>query len=98
MNKPNDVICPHCNKKHGVSIVSRIPDKQKMAVAITSESPYIDAEIIGKTIINTTKILKGIAKEIGGKVSVFVLDIKVSEFEVKIEFFITTVKIRKDKP
>jgi len=88
----NDVICPHCNKKHSISIESSIPDKQKMSITLTAKSPFIDAEVVGKTIINTAKLLKAVAKEIDGKVSVFIHNITVIENEVKIEFIVAKVK------
>jgi len=88
----NDVICPNCNQKHSISIESSIPDEQKISIAITSKSPFIDADVVGKTIINTAKLLKAVAKEIGGKVSVFIQNITVVENEVKIEFIVAKVK------
>ena len=84
--------CPHCNKEHGIELRTGIPNEQKMSVTITSESEYIAADAIGGLLTNMTKVLQAVAKNIAGKVGVFVYDITVAKKKVRIDLFVMSAK------
>jgi hypothetical protein len=91
------VKCPHCKKEHELEYRARIPADQKMSILIKSESECIAADALGLLLTNTTKALQSVAKNIGGKVAVFVQDITVSSKEVKCDIFLTSVQPTKKK-
>ena len=92
-----EVECPHCEKKHDVNIHAVIPDTQEMSVTIKSESDMIAADAFGLLMVNTTQALQAVAKNIGGKVAVFILSCTVTPNEIKTDFLVTSVKTKRKK-
>jgi hypothetical protein len=86
------VICPHCKQEHSVVIKTSVPDNQKMSMTITFESPYIAADAVGKTLWRITQVLQSVAKNVGGKVGVFLEGMDIKEGEITAHLLIASVK------
>jgi hypothetical protein len=86
------VTCPHCQKEYRISASSTIPKEQTLKVTIISTASCFDAEMIGKFLINQSKVLKEIARSHNQKVNVFLKDIKYSETKIIFEIFIAKVE------
>lgn len=85
-------ICPHCTKDFEVQLEQHIPDEQKFAVRLTSESDLFNAKTIGEMIVNTTNLLQAVANEVGTPVGVCIHSFEQKPKEITIWFLITAIK------
>jgi hypothetical protein len=88
----HEVTCPKCAEKFPVGLTAFIPSSQVFKLKLESESQFIASDTIATSISSMTKILKGVAKEMGSPVSVFVKDIQCTTGVCQIEFLVTTTK------
>ena len=94
MPNTNLLNCPKCGEVLSVLCESMVPDSQRLAMTLKSESTWMPAELISESISATAAVLIDIAKNLGETVSVFVEDIvfvKGETGEVRIQFVITKI-------
>lgn len=91
------MICPNCNKEIHLSYVATVPEKQVLHMKLTSSTGAWSAKTVGGVIIEFDKLLKAVAKDVGGKVHVFIESIERGEKDLDIGFLIATVPTKQDQ-
>ncbi len=67
-------------------------------MTITSESEMMSAKAVGTSVLEFEKVLRSIAKDIGGKVNVFLSSMEVKPKEVKIGMTVVSVVAKSPSP
>lgn len=80
--------CPKCSEEFNLELASVIPESQSLALYLKSESELFDAGAIGKAITAMEEIHRGVASNLGQKVSVFIQSIDLKPHEITIRFAI----------
>lgn len=83
--------CPHCGETFVVSRVAGLPERQVLHMRLESESGSFSAKTIGGVITEFDKLLKAVARDVGGKVHVFIDSVERTEKTIDFGFLITTV-------
>lgn len=85
------LMCPHCSKEiHCVTAV-HIPEKQVMSMRLESATGHFSAKTLGATIVEFDKLLKAVARDVGGKVEVFIDSLEKDDESLTVGFMIATV-------
>lgn len=79
--------CPKCETPLRVSLM--IPKEQRFIFAISHDNEFIAAETIGGTVTAMRKLMRGIAKQQGVNLDVFISNLSMTAGRVEIEFFMT---------
>jgi hypothetical protein len=91
------VNCPHCSKDFEIEPSVSIPKEQVIYLSMESTNTFFPPDVIGGQIQNMGKLLQSVAKDIGGKIAVFVKSIELDENKVKIGFLVVDAPSRKPK-
>lgn len=89
--RPASIDCPHCREKIFVHHVASIPEKQIFTMTLESESGSFTARTVGETIANLDKLMKAVAKDIGGKVEMFIDSMEKKDKSLRVSFLVTAV-------
>lgn len=84
--------CPHCDASIHFSYTAQIPKRQVLTMTLTSESGNFSAQTLGAVVTNFDKLLKAVARDVGGQVHNFIDSLELKEKSVKVGFLITSVK------
>lgn len=87
----DEFICPGCGADLHIVAKAVIPDEQKMVMCITHDGLGFSAKALGSAITHMDKLLREVAKDVGGKVSVLIDGIKHENKTVEITFVIAEV-------
>lgn len=88
---PKSMDCPHCHAKIFVHHVASIPNKQIFTMTLESETGSFTARTVGETIANLDKLMKAVAKDVGGKVEMFVESMEKKDKTLRVSFLVTAV-------
>lgn len=80
--------CPKCHAEFLVHPSLSVPKEQVFYLELESESMLIPADIIGQQITSMNKLLAAVAKDVGGKVGVFMHSIVLEPHKVRLGFLI----------
>lgn len=83
-----NIECPKCKESFEVAASCAIPREQTMSLKLTSQSEMWQADSIGKAILSMQEILRGVSKNMGCDVGVFIRDIQCRPREIEISFAI----------
>ena len=83
--------CPDCGKENDFAMHVVIPKDQSLTLAMECKNEMFSAKVIAGQIDNMRKLLEAVAKDAGGKVMVFIQDVKVEPHKIAIRFFITSI-------
>lgn len=89
--EPKSMECPHCHEKIFVQNVASIPNRQIFTMTLESQTGSFTARTVGETIANLDKLMKAIAKDIGGKVELFVDSLEKTDKMLRVGFLVTAV-------
>lgn len=89
--RPASMECPHCHETIYVHQVASLPNKQIFTVTLESETGSFSARTVGETIANLDKLMKAVAKDIGGKVEMFVDSMEKKDKSLRVSFLVTAV-------
>ena len=86
--------CPACNHESHVSVSAMVPPESRIFLEVkkADDSQWFSADTIGELITATDRLLKATARDCGGKVSVFVADVRLTDGCIVIEFAIIQQK------
>ena len=84
--------CPLCHGTFYGSYVATVPEKQRVSFVIQHDSGALSAKTLGGVIVESEKLLRMVAKDVGAKVHVFVDSLEHSDQKTSIGFFITAVR------
>ena len=88
--------CPHCEREIHVTAYAMIPEEQRITLELTRKEGLFSADTIAGVLENFDKAMKCTARDIGGKVCVFISDVRCSEQSMSIDFVVA--EVRKTKP
>lgn len=89
---PTTIECPNCHEAITCAYVARVPEKQHVSFVIQhSETGALSAKTLGGVIVETEKLLRAVAKDVGIRVHVFIDSLEHNEKETKIGLLITAV-------
>ena len=89
------VKCPHCEKEIIMKRTAVFAEEQKITTTLTSKTEIMPAKVLGDHINAMQKLLKEIGKSLGGKVEVFITDMKKQGQKYTVEFLTLEVKPKK---
>ena len=96
MNKEKPVKCPYCQKVIEMSAI--LAEKQTLTVTLESTADHIPAKVLGESINHTQSLLKEVGKSLGGKVEVFITNMRKEGRKYEIEYLTLEIKSGKEKP
>lgn len=88
---PQEYKCPHCEKPITFTQVAIVPKETRLSMTLESSTGAFSAHTVGHVIADFDKLLKMVAKDVGGKVHVFVDSMERSEKTLSVKFLITAV-------
>ena len=92
VRQPLEITCPKCSERFPMGLKAVIPASQKMTAKLTLQRDgMIGATTLGKFMDNMAKVLKESAKSLGGKVEVFIGDVRCEDNAVEVTFVIVGV-------
>lgn len=94
---PQKYKCPHCEKTMYFTQVAIVPKETRLTMKLESSTGAFSAHTVGHVIANFDKLLKMVAKDVGGKVHVFVDSVERTKKSLAVEFLITAVRNGKQK-
>jgi hypothetical protein len=82
--------CPHCGADFYLRQVAAIPAKQIFTMTLESESGSFSARTVGETIANIDRLMKAVAKDIGGKVEMFIDSMEKVDNKLRVSFLVVS--------
>lgn len=88
-----DVKCPSCQHDFKMALKAIVPNESRMVFNVTLKDAdqWISAKTLGGIISANDRLLKAVARDIGGRVEVFVSDMAAKPNGVSIEFVVVDV-------
>lgn len=93
---PRPLNCPHCQQEIFLHNVAALPDRQIFSIKLESETGSFTARTVGETISNLDRLMKAVAKDIGGKVELFIDSMEKSGNLLSVSFLVTAVAHAKE--
>lgn len=90
--------CPHCQEVIEMNITAALAEKQTITMTLESTADHIPARVLGDSINHMQRLLKEVAKGLGGKVEVFIVDMRKKGRKYEIEYLTIEIKSPKKKP
>ena len=81
-----EIKCPKCNEPFNVEAHAYVPKDQTMYMKLTCKSELFAARTIGESIVNMEALQRGVAKNLGYKVAVFLKSVELKPNEITIGF------------
>ena len=81
-----EIKCPKCNEPFNVEAHACVPKDQTMYMKLTCKSELFAARTIGESIVNMEALQRGVAKNLGYKVAVFLKSVELKPNEITIGF------------
>lgn len=97
-SKQPKLTCPHCSKEIHYVTAAHVPEKQVMSMRLESATGHFSAKTLGATIVEFDKLLKAVARDVGGKVEVFIDSLEKDDKSLTVGFMIATVTGERHKP
>lgn len=84
--------CPQCSHELETQIFSEVPQSQTFALKLEYNGEYVVADAVSKALTAMSTLYKGVAKNHGSKVELYVSKLDLSPGKLEIRFVCATIK------